>query len=201
VDAPGGVAQRSTKETATATTRTTTAAAITTVAIAVKQQSKVEKLGQNSANNANAWTLRISLITAPNVTKAKINVVWQTTKAMATVTTKTITVVAITTAVIAALRLSSKNSAKNASVLIPPPTNVTKAKIHVVRQNSKAMETVTTTTTTVVAITTAVIAARKHSRRQLKKNTAKSASAWIRRANKLCFFFATRFFLRFILRY
>merc|ERR1712032_1727598 len=144
VDAPGSAELQLTKEMATATMRTTTAAAITTVAIAVKQQPKMEQLGQNSANNANAWTLRISLITAPNVTKAKINVV---------------------------------------------------------RQNSKAMETVTTKTTTVVAITTAVIAARKHSRRQLKKNTAKSASAWIRRANKLCFFFATRFFLRFILRY
>merc|ERR1712032_856131 len=176
VDAPGSAELQLTKEMATATMRTTTAAAITTVAIAVKQQPKMEKLGQNSANNANAWTLRISLITAPNVTKAKINVVWQTTKAMATVTTKTITVVAITTAVIAALRLSSKNTAKNASVLIPPPTNVTKAKI------------------TVVAITTVVIAARKHSRRQLKKNTAKSASAWIRRANKLCFFFCHKIF-------
>merc|ERR1712037_293355 len=98
VDAPGGVAQRSTKETATATTRTTTAAAITTVAIAVKQQSKVEKLGQNSANNANAWTLRISLMRT--VTKAKINVVRLNTKAMATVTTKTTTVVANTTAVL-----------------------------------------------------------------------------------------------------
>merc|ERR1712032_1519750 len=89
VDAPGSAELQLTKEMATATMRTTTAAAITTVAIAVKQQPKMEKLGQNSANNANAWTLRISLITAPNVTKAKINVVWQTTKAMATVTTKT----------------------------------------------------------------------------------------------------------------
>merc|ERR1712032_1222364 len=187
VDAPGGVAQRSTKETATATTRTTTAAAITTVAIAVKQQSKVEKLGQNSANNANAWTLRISLMRT--VTKAKINVVRLNTKAIATVTTKTTTVVANTTAVIAALRMSSKNTANNASVLIPPrPTNVTQPKINVVRLNTKAMATVTTKTTTVVANTTAVIAARKHSRRLLAKNSAKSASAWIRRANKLCFF-------------
>merc|ERR1719426_78806 len=114
---------------ATATTRTITAAASGTVAIAAKQQSKVEKLGQNSANNANAWTLRISLM-----------------------------------------------------------RTVTKAKISVVRLNTKAMATVTTKTTTVVANTTAVIAARKHSRRLLAKNSAKSASAWIRRANKLCFF-------------
>merc|ERR1719426_646061 len=147
---------------ATATTRTITAAASGTVAIAAKQQSKVGKLGQNSANNANAWTLRISLMRT--VTKAKINVVRLNTKAMATVTTKTTTVVANTTAVIAALRMSSKNTANNASVLIPPrPTNVTQPKINVVRLNTKAMATVTTKTTTVVANTTAVIAARKHS--------------------------------------
>merc|ERR1712032_1498384 len=128
VDAPGSAELQLTKEMATATMRTTTAAAITTVAIAVKQQPKMEKLGQNSANNANAWTLRISLITAPNVTKAKINVVWQTTKAMATVTTKTITVVAITTAVIAALRLSSKKFCKKCECIDPAANKCDKSK-------------------------------------------------------------------------
>merc|ERR1712032_248876 len=44
-----------------------------------------------------------------------------------------------------------------------------------------------------VASSTAVIAARKHSRRQLTKNTAKSVSAWIRRANKHVFV-DTKFF-------
>merc|ERR1739838_644028 len=96
------VVRLNTKETATATTRTTTAAAITTVAIAVKQQPKVEKLRPNSANNANAWTRRIN----PTVTKAKINVVRLNTKETATATTITTTVVANTTAVIAARKHS-----------------------------------------------------------------------------------------------
>merc|ERR1712037_638165 len=120
---------------------------------------------------------------------------------------KTTTAVASTTAVIAARKhqktsLLLRNTAKNASVLIPTTKkttkkttnpNVTQAKINVVRQTTKAMETVTTSTTTVVVLTTAVIAARKHSRRQLSKNTAKSACAWIQPASKLCFF-NTRFF-------
>merc|ERR1711874_577435 len=102
-------------------------------------------------------------------------------------------------------RLLTRNTAKNANAwtlrisLANPTTkpNVTK---NVVMRNTKAMATATTKTTTAVVSTTAVIAARKHSRRQLTKNTAKSASAWIRRANKH-FFVDTIFFLRFILRF
>merc|ERR1712226_842157 len=112
----------------------------------------------------------------------------QTTEAMATATTKTTTAVASTTAVIAARKhprksLLIRNTAKYANAWTLRPSLVATAKGVVVRRATKAMETVTITTTTVVVITTAVIAARKHSRRQLTKNTAKSASAWIRTAN------------------
>merc|ERR1712203_1197775 len=75
---------------------------------------------RNTARNANAWTLRISLVrSTPNVTKAKINVVRRTTKAMATATTKKTTVVASTTAAIVARNqprsLLIRNTAKSAS--------------------------------------------------------------------------------------
>merc|ERR1711937_771953 len=97
--------------------------------------------------------------------------------------------VAITTAAIVARnhwgRLSARNTAKNVNVWIPPA--VTKTKINVVCQSTKAMATVTTKTTTVVAISTAAIVARKHSERMSAKNTAKNASARIRSHNKLCF--------------
>merc|ERR1712032_993230 len=127
----GFVSSRTWEAMATATTKTTTAVASTTAAIVARNHSR-SLLIRNTANNANAWTLRISLV----------------------------------------------------------PT----AKGVVVRRNTKAMATATTKTTTAVASTMAVIAARKHSRRQLTKNTAKSVSAWIRRANKHVFV-DTKFFL------
>merc|ERR550537_858833 len=86
--AKGVVVMRNTKAMATATTKTTTAVATTTVAIAARNHWG-RLLTRNTAKNANAWTLRISLAnptTKPNVTK---NVVMRNTKAMATATTKT----------------------------------------------------------------------------------------------------------------
>merc|ERR1712187_319038 len=124
------------------------------------------------------------------------------TKAMATATTKTTTAVASTTVAIAARnhwgRLLTRNTANNANAWTLRISLVATAKGVVVRRNTKAMATATMKTTTVVVIATAVIAARKHSRRQLTKNTAKSASAWIRRANKHFFVDTFFFFLRFI---
>merc|ERR1712083_1186960 len=164
----------------TATTITTTAVVITTAAIVARNQPR-SLLIRNTAKNANAWTLRISLVrSTPNVTKAKINVVRRTTKAMATATTKTTTVVASTTAAIVARNqprsLLIRNTAKSASawtlrISRPKKTtkkttnpNVTQAKINVVRRNTKAMATATTKTTTVVASTTVAIVARKEGR-------------------------------------
>merc|ERR1711939_1081079 len=104
---------------ATATTKTTTAVATTTAAIVARNHSR-SQLIRNTANNANAWTLRISLAArTPNVTQAKINVVRRNTKAMATATTKTTTAVATTTAAIVARNHSRsqliRNTANNAN--------------------------------------------------------------------------------------
>merc|ERR1712205_83112 len=88
-------------------------------------------------------------------------------------------------------RMLSKNTAKNACVLIPPA--VTQAKINVGSRITKAMATATTKTTTVAVRTTVVIAAKKQTKtgRMLSKNTVNNASAWIRWACKLeaSFFF------------
>merc|ERR1712146_268519 len=103
-------------------------------------------------------------------------------------------VVASTTEAIAARNrlgsLSTRNTAKNANVWTLRTSlalHVTQTQTSAGMQNTKAMAIATTTTTTVVARTTAVTAALKHSN-PLSKNTAKSASAWIRMANKPLFF-------------
>merc|ERR1712032_1458991 len=126
-----------TKAMATATTKTTTAVAITTAAIVALNHSR-SLLIRNTANNANAWTLRMGASLTPT---AKGVVVRRTTKAMATATTKTTTAVASTTAAIAARNHSRslllRNTANNASAWIPKTeaktmaatkTNVTRAK-------------------------------------------------------------------------
>merc|ERR1719197_764956 len=95
------VVMRNTKAMATATTKTTTAVATTTVAIAARNHWG-RLLTRNTAKNASARipkteakTMAANPTTNPNVTK---NVVMRNTKAMATATTKTTTVVAISTA-------------------------------------------------------------------------------------------------------
>merc|ERR1711934_767143 len=109
-------------------TKTTTAVAITTAAIVALNHSR-SLLIRNTANNANAWTLRMGASLTPT---AKGVVVRRTTKAMATATTKTTTAVASTTAAIAARNHSRslllRNTAKNVNAWIPPA--VTKTKIN-----------------------------------------------------------------------
>jgi len=138
--AKGVVVRLNTKAMATATTKTTTALASTTAAIVARNHSGGSLSTRNTANNANAWTRRIS-----KVPTAKGVVVRRNTRAMATATTKTTSAVATTTAAIVARNqprsLLTRNTANNANAwtrrisLTNPPTNpnVTKAKINVVR--------------------------------------------------------------------
>jgi len=81
--AKGVVGPQTTKAMATATTTTTTVAVSTTAAIVARNPSR-SLLSKNTAKNANAWTLKIKLTPT-----AKGVVGPQTTKAMATATTKT----------------------------------------------------------------------------------------------------------------
>jgi len=185
----GLVVRRTTKAMATATTTITTVAARTMVAI-VARKHLGSLSARNTAKNANVWTRMVKLTPT-----AKALVVRRTTKAMATATTTITIVVASTTEAIAARNrlgsLSTRNTAKNANVWTLRTSlalHVTQTQTSAGMQNTKAMAIATTTTTTVVARTTAVTAALKHSRNPLSKNTAKSASAWIRMANKPLFF-------------
>merc|ERR1711939_545055 len=112
--AKGVVVRRNTKAMATATTKTTTAVASTTAAIVARNHSGGSLSTRNTANNANAWTLRINMTRT-----AKGLVVRRNTKAMATATTKTTTAVASTTAAIVTRNHSRsqliRNTANNAN--------------------------------------------------------------------------------------
>jgi len=116
--AKGVVGPNNTKAMATATTTTTTVAVSTTAAIVARNPSR-SLLSKNTAKSANAWTLKIKVTPI-----AKGVVGPQTTKAMATATTKTTTVAVSTTVVIAAKkqtktgRMLSKNTVNNASAWI-----------------------------------------------------------------------------------
>merc|ERR1712187_671955 len=139
---------------------------------------------RNIASNVNVWT---PIIKATVAVKEAAN--FQSTKAMATVTTRTTTAVANTTAVIAVLKLlrgglSKRPTAKNVSVWIPREVA---AEPLLAPQNAelprtKGMVSATTTTTTAVARTMVVIAVPKPLRAgKSKRLIARNASVWIPR--------------------
>jgi len=138
---------------------------------------------QNIASYVNVWTPTIKATVA---VKEAVN--FQSTKKMATVTTKTTTVVASTTAVIAVSKptrgLSKRPIARYASVWIPKHNR--EAEEPLAPQNAelprtKGMVSATTTTTIAVASTTAVIAVSKPTRGLSKRPIARYASVRIPR--------------------
>jgi len=154
---------------------------VTGTGVTVARRPTMALSSQNIASNVNVWT---PITKATVAVKEAVN--FPSTKAMATVTTRTTTVVASTTAVIAVPKpsrggLSKRLIASNASVWIPRAA----AEPLLAPQNAelprtKGMVSATTTTTTAVARTMVVIVVSKPTRASLSKRpTAKYVRASI----------------------
>jgi len=157
---------------------------VTGTGVTVARRPTMALSSQNIASNVNVWT---PITKATVAVKEAVN--FPSTKAMATVTTRTTTVVASTTAVIAVSKpsrgLSKRPTARYASVWIP--RHYREAAEPLAPQNAelprtKGMVSATTTTTTAVASTMVVTAVSKPTRGSLSKRPiARYASVWIPR--------------------
>jgi len=162
---------------------------VTGTGVTVARRPTMALSSQNIASNVNVWT---PITKATVAVKEAVN--FPSTKAMATVTTRTTTVVASTTAAIAVPKpsrggLSKRLIARNASVWIPRAAAAA-AEPLLAPQNAelprtKGMVSATTPTTTAVARTMVAIVVSKPSRGgKSKRPTAKYVPASILKESK-----------------